>query len=109
MLASVQVITAQRNKVVRVPLDAVGAIVGGSSDGQPFVTILGKKGHRTIRLVTLGLVGGNYAQVTKGLKGGEHLALPQVLASGTSPSGSSSNSIPGIGVPPASSGQGGNN
>lgn len=108
MLASVQVITAQQNKVVRVPLDAVGAIVGGNNGGQPFVTILGNTGHRTIRLVTLGLVGGNYAQVTKGLKGGERLALPQALASGSSPSSPSSNSIPGIGVPPASSGQGGN-
>ena len=108
MLASVQVITAQQSNVVRVPLDAVGAVVGGNNDGRPFVTIMGKTGHRTIRLVTLGLVGGNYAQVTKGLKGGERLALPQALASNSSPSSPSRNSIPGIGVPPASSGQGGN-
>ena len=105
MLASVQVITAQRDRVVRVSLDAIGSIVGGSNDGQPYVTILGKSGHRTVRFVTLGLVGGNYAQITKGLKGGEVLALPQVISSGAS----SSNSLPGIGVPSSSQGQGGNN
>ena len=104
MLASVQVVTAQRLHVVRVPLDAIGSIVGGSNDGQPYVTLLGKTGHRTIRLVTLGLVGGTYAEITKGLKSGERLALPQVVSSGTS----SSNSLPGIGVP-SSQGQGGNN
>lgn len=105
MLANVQVITSQRDHVVRVPLNAIGSIVGGSNDGQPYVTLLGKTGHRTIRLVTLGLVGGNYAEIVKGLKGGEFLALPQALSS----SPSSSNSLPGIGVPPSSQGQGGNN
>ena len=107
MLASIQVITAERHGVIRVPLNAMSVISGGNNGGSPYVTVLNQAGHRRIQLVKVGLVGGNYAEITKGLKGGERLVLPQSTPT-VSASTSTGKAPPGIGVPAAGSGQGGN-
>ena len=107
MLASIQVVTAERRGVIRVPLNALSLISGGSNDGSLYVTVLSRAGRQKVHLVTVGLAGGNYAEITKGLKGGERLVLPQATPT-TSAGTSNGKAPPGIGVPTAGSGQGGN-
>jgi RND family efflux transporter MFP subunit len=105
MLASVQVTTAQRRGVVRVPLDAISY----AGNGKPQVTMLSASGAKTTKTVTLGLAGPSLVQVVSGVTAGQRFAvvLPSNAASSSSAPGT--NGVPGIGVPPASANQGNGN
>jgi RND family efflux transporter MFP subunit len=96
MLATVEVITTERKGVLRVPLDTISTVAGGSNDGQTEVTLLDKTGRQRMRFVDLGAAGPVYVEVLHGLKGGERIVVPQVAA-GQSAGGAGT--PPGIGVP----------
>jgi HlyD family secretion protein len=98
MLASVQVTTAQRLGVVRVPLDAI--TYGGANGNTPQVTVLGPTGGQTVRTVKLGLAGPSLVQVVSGVKPGDRLAVTvQPTPAGGSSSTPTSSGPAGIGVP----------
>lgn len=112
MLAGVQVTTSERHGVVRVPLDAVGTIVGGQNDGQTYVTVVDRAGRKQRRLVDLGLAGPTRVEVLRGVKPGDRLLIQVVSAASggaANPGAPASNAPPGIGVQPGTPDNGGGN
>ena len=72
MNVSVRIIVAKRRNVVQIPLEAVsrdedGAVVN-------VVSAAGKESPRTVRL---GLASNKNVEIVKGLRPGDHVALPQ--------------------------------
>ena len=76
MNVSVRIIVARRAHVVQVPVEAVSQ----DEDGQTIVNVVDAKGEPTPRAVTIGLSSNKNVEIRKGLRAGEHVALPEPQA-----------------------------
>jgi RND family efflux transporter MFP subunit len=78
MNVSVRIIVAQRHDVVQVPVEAVAR----DEDGETLVNVVNANGDAVPRRVTIGLSSVKNVEIRKGLRPGEHVALPEPQASG---------------------------
>jgi HlyD family secretion protein len=78
MNASVRVIVAKRQNVVQLPLEAISR----NQEDQPIVNVVNAAGHESPRAVKLGLASNKNVEIVKGLRAGEHIAMPQAEAQG---------------------------
>jgi HlyD family secretion protein len=75
MNVSVRIIVASRHDVVQVPVEAVTR-----EDGEAVVNVVDADGNTTPRPVTVGLASNKNVEIVKGLREGEHVALPEPQA-----------------------------
>ena len=73
MNVSVRIIVAKRQNVVRIPLEAVTR----NEEDQATVNIVNAAGNESPRVVKLGLASNKNVEVVRGLRPGDHVALPQ--------------------------------
>jgi RND family efflux transporter MFP subunit len=76
MNTSVRIIVAQKQSVVRVPLEAVTT----DEEDRSFVTILDASGQEVRQKVTTGLESNKLVEIVKGLSPGTRVVLPEVEA-----------------------------
>lgn len=72
MNVSVEIIVAQRENVLQLPLDAITT----DEEDNNTVTVIDANGKTSTRTVTLGLANNQVVEITKGLKEGERVVLP---------------------------------
>jgi HlyD family secretion protein len=77
MNVSVRIIVAQRQDVVQVPVEAVSH----DEEGHTVVNVVNANGDAVPRQVTTGLSSSKNIEIRKGLRAGEHVALPEPQAS----------------------------
>jgi HlyD family secretion protein len=73
MNVSVRIVVARRADVIQVPVEAVSQ----DEDGQTIVDVVDANGEPTPRAVTIGLSSNKNVEIRKGLRAGEHVALPE--------------------------------
>jgi HlyD family secretion protein len=73
MNVSVRIIVAKRQNVVQIPLEAVSR----NEEDQPSVNVVNAAGDESPRAVQLGLASNKNVEIVKGLRPGDHVALPQ--------------------------------
>jgi len=78
MNVSVRIIVAKREDVVQVPVEAVSR----DEEDHAIVNVMGPNGETTPRVVTLGLSSSKNVEIVKGLRAGEHVALPETQGQG---------------------------
>ncbi len=78
MNVSVRIIVAKREDVVQVPVEAVSR----DEEDNAIVKVMGPNGETTPRVVTLGLSSSKNVEIVKGLRAGEHVALPEAQGQG---------------------------
>jgi len=78
MNVSVRIIVAKREDVVQVPVEAVSR----DEEDNAIVKVIGPNGETTPRVVTLGLSSSKNVEIVKGLRAGEHVALPEAQGQG---------------------------
>src|SRR4029077_5813239 len=76
MNVSVRIVVASRSDVIQVPVEAGSQ----DEDGQKIVNALHATGEPTPRAVTIGLSSNKNVEIRKGLRAGEHVALPEPQA-----------------------------
>jgi multidrug efflux pump subunit AcrA (membrane-fusion protein) len=72
MNVSVEIIVAQRENVLQLPLDAITT----DDEDNNTVTVIDANGNTSTRAVALGLANNQVVEITKGLKEGERVVLP---------------------------------
>jgi RND family efflux transporter MFP subunit len=72
MNVSVRIVTARRNNVVQVPLEAISR----DSEDRPLVTVISAEGDTKARRVRLGLPNNQNVEIVRGLRAGEQVVLP---------------------------------
>jgi RND family efflux transporter MFP subunit len=78
MNVSVRIIVEKREDVVQVPVEAVSR----DEEDHAIVKVMGPNGETTPRIVTLGLSSSKNVEIVKGLRAGEHVALPETQGQG---------------------------
>src|SRR5262245_34971527 len=73
MNVSVRIVVAKRQHVVRIPIEAVST----NDEDQSIVNVVNAAGEESPRVVKLGLASNKNVQVVRGLRPGDHVALPQ--------------------------------
>lgn len=76
MNVSVRIIVAKRQNVVQIPLEAVSR----DEEDRAIVTVVNAAGEESPRAVKLGLASNKNVEIVKGLRAGDHIALPQAEA-----------------------------
>jgi RND family efflux transporter MFP subunit len=71
MNVSVRIITAKRQHVIQVPLEAVSR----NNKGRPIVNVIDASGQASPRVVSLGLANNKDVEITHGLRAGERVEL----------------------------------
>ena len=72
MNVSVEIIVAQKENVLQLPLDAITT----DEEDNNTVTVIDANGNTSTRAVTLGLANNQVVEITKGLKEGERVVMP---------------------------------
>jgi RND family efflux transporter MFP subunit len=78
MNVSVRIIVEKREDVVQVPVEAVSR----DEEDHAIVKVMGPNGETTPRIVALGLSSSKNVEIVKGLRAGEHVALPETQGQG---------------------------
>lgn len=78
MNVSVRIVVAKREDVVQVPVEAVSR----DEEDHAVVKVIDANGETSPRIVTLGLSSNKNVEIVKGLRAGEHVALPQTAGQG---------------------------
>jgi len=78
MNVSVRIIVEKREDVVQLPVEAVSR----DEEDHAIVKVMGPNGETTPRIVTLGLSSSKNVEIVKGLRAGEHVALPETQGQG---------------------------
>jgi RND family efflux transporter MFP subunit len=78
MNVSVRIITARRNNVLQVPLEAVFR----DDEDRPLVTVIGTEGDTATRRVRIGLSNNQNVEIVRGLRAGEQVVLPAMEEEG---------------------------
>jgi HlyD family secretion protein len=78
MNVSVRIIVAKREDVVQVPVEAISR----DEEDHAVVNVVAANGEPSPRVVTLGLSSNKNVEIVKGLRAGEHVALPETAGQG---------------------------
>jgi len=78
MNVSVRIIVEKREDVVQVPVEAVSR----DEEDHAVVNVINANGEPSPRVVTLGLSSNKNVEIVKGLRAGEHVALPETAGQG---------------------------
>jgi HlyD family secretion protein len=81
MNVSVRIIVAQRDNVVKIPLEAVSR----DDEDRTVVEVLDASGKPVTKPVTTGLASNDSVEIVEGLKAGDRVALPETAPAGEEP------------------------